>query len=79
MNDFELHFNKVPEENKKNVLDVVNKDLNSEIEKFEGEYEKNEEEIKAINVINDLLKKEILSLGLEPKKAITEDRIHFID
>ena len=79
MENLKIHFKGVSEENKEFVSEDIEKIRDKWGNKIDGEYEKNEEEIKVINVANILLQEEIKKLGIEPRNPIENDRVHFLN
>lgn len=74
-----IHFNKVPEDKKEIAKKSVIERYEFGATGIDGEYEKNEEELKAISLINDLIQREIKELGVNTPGPINSDRIHFVN
>jgi hypothetical protein len=74
-----VYFNKVEKYEEKEIFDSIKERQLKGLEKIPGELEKNQEELKAIEIINELLSKYITSLGLKAKEYLHPDRVHFVD
>lgn len=77
--NFKLYLKGVPKEDREIVVNSLDRLRAKYGEKIPNEYEKSSEEIKAIEVINNYIQKEIKTLGLNPRNSIENDRVHFIN
>jgi len=81
MENFRFHFDNEPdlEKERQKISEQFTVAKKQKQEKIEGEYEKTNEEIKLIQVVNDLVRKEISEIGIITEEYASEDRIHLIN
>lgn len=77
--NFNLYYKGVPNEDQELVSNVVENKSQKGTETYVGEFEKTEEELKAIDFINNYIQAEIKQLGLEPRSPIPYERVHIIN
>lgn len=79
MENFKVHFHKTPEDEKEIVLKIIESEKNEGLKHIDGEIKKTEEELRSIEVFNELIQKEIKELGLVYDKSIKPDQVHMVD
>lgn len=82
MENIKIQFSKIPDVKKEDlekIQDSISRAKKEKTEKIPGEYEKTQEELHAIDIVNDLIKEELKELGIEVNENLTEDRVHFVN